>query len=148
MSQLDHNASSTPANGLDIEKHTAVVKEHSSLTDWDGPNDPGNPMCWPGWQKAYHTVASAVLGFAVTCGSSLITPSAFKIQEEFGVSLTAAILTLSLFALGLGLGPMIAAPISENYGRSVVYKTTAMVYLLFCVGAGFSTTFGSLLVCR
>lgn len=38
--------------------------------------------------------------------------------------------------------------LTVSRGRSVVYKSTAIAYLLFILGAGFSTSFGSLLVCR
>lgn len=99
-------------------------------------------------KKAYHTAATACLGFSVTCGSSLITPATPEIAERFDVSRTASILALSLFVLGLAVGPMIAAPISETYGRSVVYKVSSLAYMLFVLGAGFSNSFGSLLVCR
>lgn len=99
-------------------------------------------------KKAYHTAATACLGFAVTCGSSLITPATPEIADQFNVSRTASILALSLYVLGLGLGPMIAAPISEMYGRSVVYKVSSCVFMLFILGAGFSKSFGALLVCR
>lgn len=71
-----------------------------------------------------------------------------EIAEHFEVSTTASILSLTLFVLGLALGPIIAAPISETFGRSIVYKVTAPIYMLFLLGAGFSKSFGSLLVCR
>lgn len=99
-------------------------------------------------KKAYHTTATSCLGFAVTCGSSMITPSTPEIEEHFGVSRTASILALSLYVLGLAVGPVIAAPISEIYGRSIVYKASAVITMLFTLGAGFSDSFGSLLVCR
>jgi hypothetical protein len=116
--------------------------------DWNGPDDPENPLNWSLAKKAYHTAATACLGFSVTCGSSMITPSAPEIAERFNVSRTVSILALSLFVLGLAVGPMIAAPISETYGRSVVYKVSAVAYMLFIVGAGFSDSLASLLVCR
>jgi MFS family permease len=78
----------------------------------------------------------------------MITPSTPEIAERFGVSRTVSILALSLFVLGLAVGPMIAAPISETYGRSVVYKVSALAYMLFILGAGFSDSLASLLVCR
>jgi MFS family permease len=99
-------------------------------------------------KKAYHTAATACLGFSVTCGSSMITPATPEIAEHFHVSRTVSILALSLFVLGLAVGPMIAAPISETYGRSVVYKVSACVFMLFILGAGFSESLASLLVCR
>lgn len=99
-------------------------------------------------KKAYHTAATACLGFSVTCGSSMITPATPEIAEYFNCSRTVSILALSLFVLGLAVGPMIAAPISETYGRSVVYKVSASTFMLFILGAGFSESLASLLVCR
>ena len=79
----------------------------------------------------------------------MITPAIPGVEAHFEVSREAAILSLSLFVLGLGIGPAIAAPLSEVFGRSIVYKITAPVYMLFILGAGFSTkSFGGFLVCR
>jgi Ca2+/Na+ antiporter len=140
----------------DLEKvathHTTAPHEpvHRVVTaqDWTGPDDPENPMNWTIHKRSLHMGSIAFLAFAVTAGSSMITPSTPEIAEHFHVSRTAAVLSLSLFTLGLAIGPVIAAPISEMYGRSVVYKSTGFVYMLFILGAGFSKTFGGLLVCR
>lgn len=78
----------------------------------------------------------------------MITPGAFAIQYKFGVSHTASLLPLSLFVLGLAIGPMLAAPISETRGRAIVYKVSMPLYMLFILGAGFSNSFAGLLVCR
>lgn len=78
----------------------------------------------------------------------MITPGAFAIAHTFQVSHTAALLPLSLFVLGLALGPVLAAPISETRGRSIVYKVSMPLYMLFVLGAGFSKSFAGLLVCR
>jgi len=47
----------------DVEKwdetHTAV-----STLDWDGPNDPDNPMNWPAWKRHVHVIAPAVMAFS------------------------------------------------------------------------------------
>jgi len=137
----------------DLEKATSIeapvhVQTSPVVSDWNGPDDVDNPMNWGALKKAYHTAATAFLGFAVTAGSSLITPATPEIQRYFDVSQTASILSLSLFVLGLGLGPALAAPISEQFGRSVVYKLSGPLYLLFILGSGFSKSFGGLLVCR
>jgi multidrug resistance protein len=67
---------------------------------------------------------------------------------RFNVSPTVALLGVTLYVLGLGFGPMIASPISETFGRQVVYRVSLPISALFTLGAGFSTSFGSLLVCR
>lgn len=124
------------------------IKRTVTAQDWSGPDDPENPQNWSTTKKAYHTAATALLGFAVTCGSSMITPGTPEIERDFDISRTVAILSLSLFVLGLALGPVLAAPVSETFGRSVVYKISAPAFMLFILGSGFSKSLGSLLVCR
>lgn len=83
-----------------------------------------------------------------TFGTSVYTPSVPEIMVHFHVSRTAALLGLSLYVVGLAFGPIIGAPISENYGRAVVYKSSMLCFMLFILGAGLSKSFASLLVCR
>ena len=140
----------------DIEKATtqATGTSHEpaqrvrTAVDWDGPDDPENPLNWPLLLRAYHTLSIGFLSFAVTAGSSLISPGTPEIEEHFQVSRTVAILPLTLYVLGLAFGPILAAPISETFGRNVVYKVTAPVFILFLLGSALSKSFGSLLVCR
>jgi MFS family permease len=99
-------------------------------------------------KKACHIIPVSLLCLSVTAGSSMITPGAFAIAHKFHVSHTAALLPLSLFVLGLAIGPVLAAPISETRGRAIVYKVSMPLYMLFILGAGFSKTFAGLLVCR
>lgn len=140
----------------DVEKAVSASPQHdtaqeqpiASAADWNGPDDPGNPQRWPLWKRCYHVAATAIFAIAVTIGSSLITPATVPIAKYFDVGNQVAILTLTLFVLGLGFGPLIAAPISETFGRSVVYKITVIPYILLLLGAGMSTSVGSLLACR
>jgi len=69
-------------------------------------------------------------------------------MRNFGVSSTAALLPLALYVLALGVGPVIAAPVSEMFGRHIVYRLSIPIFLIFTLGAGFSQSFAQLLVCR
>jgi MFS family permease len=69
-------------------------------------------------------------------------------MQKFHVSSTVALLGLSLYVLGLGFGPLLAAPLSENYGRRVVYWSSLPVFGLFTLGAGFSQSIAALCICR
>jgi MFS family permease len=62
--------------------------------------------------------------------------------------MTAAILPITVYVLGLGFGPIISAPLSETFGRRAVYFITFPPFLLFTLGAGFAHSFAALLVCR
>ena len=74
-------------------------------------------------------------------GSSVYTPGYPEVQKQFNVSTTAALLPLSLYVISIGLGPVIAAPLSETYGRLLIYWISMPL-------SGFSQTFAQLLVCR
>jgi hypothetical protein len=47
----------------------------TSAEDWDGPDDPDNPLNWPTPKKIYNTVIPALQCFTITFGSSVYTPS-------------------------------------------------------------------------
>jgi len=65
-----------------------------------------------------------------------------KISEELAIS------GLSLFALGVGLGPVIAAPISEIFGRKVIYLFSLPLAMVFLAGAGAARNFQTIAVLR
>lgn len=83
-----------------------------------------------------------------TFGTSIYTPAISEIVEQFHVSTTVALLPLTFYVFALGFGPLLGAPLSETYGRRVVYLVSAPLGALFTVGAGFSTNISSLCILR
>jgi MFS family permease len=83
-----------------------------------------------------------------TFGSAVYSPGTKGISEEFHVSNTVALLGVTVYVLGLAFGPVIAAPISETFGRLLVYRFSLPISLLFTLGVGFSNTFAGVIVCR
>jgi MFS family permease len=69
-------------------------------------------------------------------------------MERFCVSNTVALLPLSLYVLALGFGPILAAPLSETFGRHVVYLLSPPLGALFTLGAGFAPNFAALAILR
>ncbi|KAE9968780.1 hypothetical protein EG328_007271 [Venturia inaequalis] len=116
--------------------------------DWTGPDDPENPHNWSLGKRIYHTIPPGLFGFIVTFGSSVYTPANEEIAKHFNVSPTVALLGVTLYVIGLGFGPMLSAPASETFGRLIVYRVSLPISLLFTLGAGFSRTFYSLMICR
>ena len=131
-----------------IEKMDDQSAKTATAMDWEGPNDPENPMNWSFAWRVYHTSVPALLCFIVTLGSSIYTPGVKDVEVQFDVSSTVALLGLSLYVLGLGFGPVLAAPLSETLGRRAVYVVSLPLTALFTLGAGFSSNFASLIVCR
>ncbi|RYO74737.1 hypothetical protein DL766_004177 [Monosporascus sp. MC13-8B] len=122
--------------------------ELDAVTDWDGPADPANPKNWSLGLRIYHTMLPALYGFSVSLGTSVYSPGVFPVMDEFRVSQPVALLGLSLYALGLALGPVVGAPISETQGRKAVYLITLPIFLLFTTGAGLARNIQTLIVCR
>lgn len=44
-----------------------------------------------------------------------------EVMSDFGVNREVALLPFVFYLLGLSFGPVLAAPLSETYGRKVVY---------------------------
>lgn len=87
--------------------------------EWDGPDDVGNPYNWPARKKWLTT--SIVCAYTVCvsfCGGALPSGNTSMIAE-LGCSHELAVMALAGFPLGFGLGPLVLAPFSEAYGRSV-----------------------------
>lgn len=164
ISEDNEKAINTRNDALPIEPEEPIIPS----LDWDDENDPANPFNWPMWKRICGTMVPGLLGLAVTFGSSVYTPGYPEVARDFGISSTAALLPLSVWTLGLGFGyektkrrvthyrsqadrytrPMIGAPISEMFGRKVVYMLSTPISLLFTMGAGLSPTFAGLVACR
>ncbi|KAL9040277.1 MAG: hypothetical protein Q9214_004552, partial [Letrouitia sp. 1 TL-2023] len=112
------------------------------------PTDPDNPQNWPTAKKIYASSVSAAFTFAVAFGLTSTTVGIQGVMMRFDVSMTVAILPLSLFLFGVFFAPIITPHLSERLGRSPVYFTSLPLFALFILGAGFSKSFASLAICR
>lgn len=80
--------------------------------------------------------------------SSAYAPGATQLAAQLGVSETVSLLGVSLFCVGLSLGPVIAAPLSETFGRLIIYRLSLPVSVLFIIGSAVANDMASIAVCR
>lgn len=81
-----------------------------------------------------------------TMGSALPCMAIPQIIDEFGsVSQEHKVLLISIFLLGYVFGPVIWAPLSEEYGRRYLTTATFFAYCLFTMASALSPTWSSLL---
>ncbi|RYP91898.1 hypothetical protein DL770_001958 [Monosporascus sp. CRB-9-2] len=111
-------------------------------------NDPENPKNWSKAFKWYITMVVAATCFVVAFASSVVTADIEGVAEEFHVSEEVALLTITLFVVGFGVGPMIFAPLSEVYGRRIIYGTTLLAAVVFIIPGAVAKNIGTLLVVR
>lgn len=84
------------------------------------PGDKENPKNWSKAYKWYCTMVVALTCFVVAFASSVITADIVGVVDELGVSEEVALLSITLFVVGFGVGPMAFAPLSEVYGRRII----------------------------
>jgi MFS family permease len=70
------------------------------------------------------------------------------VQFYFDISTNLAISGFTFYALGVGLGPIIAAPISELYGRRIIYRCSLPLGMLFMVAGAVAQNFQTIAVSR
>ncbi|GAB1310728.1 Synaptic vesicle transporter SVOP [Madurella fahalii] len=129
------------------DPHGADTRQDYKLVTFaDG--DPENPKNWSKAFKWYITMVVAVTCFVVAFCSSVITADVGGVSEEFGVSHEAALVPISVFVVGFGVGPMVFAPLSEVYGRRIIYGSTLLLAVIFIIPCAVSKNIGTLIVCR
>ncbi|KAK9245626.1 major facilitator superfamily domain-containing protein [Lipomyces tetrasporus] len=123
--------------------------EDANLVTWDGPGDPTNPMNFKFSKKIAILITVSSLTFIVPLASSMFAPGVPSLMEEFNESnSTLASFVVSIYILGFALGPLVVAPLSEMYGRSIVYKVSTFMFTAFTIGAGECNNFASMFVLR
>ncbi|GAA5830702.1 hypothetical protein JCM3766R1_003395 [Sporobolomyces carnicolor] len=126
-------------------------EHYQYLVDWNGEDDPDNPLNFSTKKKIFVGGQIALLTASVYMGSAIYTSGEQSVMQQFGVSQTASILGLTLFIAGYGVGPMLWSPLQETHqlGRNPVYHATLGIFVLFQVPMILpSCNFGTLLAFR
>lgn len=101
-----------------------------NIVHFKGSNDPSSSLNFSVAKKISILIIVCFGALTVTSCSSMAPGSYRGVEAEFDISNEVAILSLSLFVLGLGLVPVVLSPMSEFFGRSIIYITG---YSLFCI---------------
>ncbi|MCJ1438100.1 MFS siderochrome iron transporter 1 [Xylographa pallens] len=151
---------SKPAHWRLVFSHSLVTEDvlnhkyHGAGTDDDPyvvdfiPHDPRNPMGFSMLKKWTLTLLVAFATLCVSFASSAYTGDLQQVIEEFGCSDEVATLGLSLFVLGFAFGPLLWAPLSELYGRQILFFGTYMAFTAFNAGNAGSPNVRTLIVLR
>ncbi|KAI9641898.1 hypothetical protein NHQ30_009766 [Ciborinia camelliae] len=110
--------------------------------------DPSDPRNFPFWRKWTIVASITLIDLSVSWGASGYSPAEEKLIESFNVGPEIGVLGLSLYILGLALGPMTLAPLSEYYGRTYLYIIPYGTFLLFLLGTALVQSIEGFLVLR
>ncbi|OCK78468.1 MFS general substrate transporter [Lepidopterella palustris CBS 459.81] len=131
----------------EIRSNATGNVERWELVTWK-IHDPENPKNWSKPYKWWCTMTVAITCFVVAFNSAVITADIEGVAKEFNVSPEVALLSITLFVVGFGIGPMVFAPLSEIVGRRPIYASTLLVAVIFTIPGAVAKTIGTLLVTR
>ncbi|KAL7906070.1 MFS general substrate transporter [Trichoderma velutinum] len=139
---------------IDTEKQSYVVQNADSNDDenlvwWDGDDDPQNPYNWSASRKVLNSVLVSSLSFITPLASSMFAPGVPDLLVEFhSTSQELAAFCVSVYVLGFAAGPMLFAPLSELYGRQIIYNVTNVGFIVFVIACAKAPSMNALIVFR
>ncbi|KAN0112715.1 MFS general substrate transporter [Hyaloscypha variabilis] len=129
-------------------KRKESKQKDPNLIEWDGPEDPENPMNWPTNKKWIVTLALGMMTFCVTFASSVFSNATVPVAELFGVSTEVTTLGTSLFVLGFGAGPLVWGPGSEIFGRKLPLFFGYFCFAIFQIPVAVAQNLYTIMLCR
>lgn len=146
---VDSEAQIAPIETVETADSTKPEAHDSNIVDWDGPEDLNNPQNWSSAKKWSHIIMVSLFALVTNMAPTMCVPGAPIFLHEFHVtSSTVAQLAITIYVLGLAVGPMILSPLSEAYGRLPIYHVSNLLFLIFLVGCGVSRNVAEFMVFR
>ncbi|KAK4446922.1 efflux pump rade [Podospora aff. communis PSN243] len=139
-----------PHSAIEAARDSAVLQaQDPNIIDWDGLDDPANPQNWPPRKKWANIVVLAAITFLVPLASSMFAPGIPQVLSDFDThNPSLATFVVSVYVLGLAAGPLVLAPMSELYGRVVIYHVGNVLFIIFTVACALSTNMNMLVAFR
>ncbi|KAL4780938.1 major facilitator superfamily domain-containing protein [Aspergillus varians] len=116
--------------------------------DFEDEDDPANPK---NWSFGYKGMAIAMLSWntlVIVLHSTAYTSGVAIIGEEFGASSTIVTLGLTFYLVGLAIGSMFMAPLSEVYGRKPVSIACLGIFTVLIIPCALAKSLEALIVVR
>ncbi|KAG7412588.1 Efflux pump atB [Fusarium oxysporum f. sp. rapae] len=140
-------------NGYSCNPHNEPsddeVEKDPFEVGWDGgDNDSLCPRSFHKMKKWLIVIIVSSGSLCVTAASSIYTSTYEQMENEFGNSREISILGLSFFVLGIGLGPMFLGPLSEFYGRRLIYVVSWTLYVIFIIPQAVAQNIETVIVSR
>ncbi|KAI1342480.1 major facilitator superfamily domain-containing protein [Xylariaceae sp. FL0016] len=141
-------------SNVEAQASTVATLQDGSFVDpnevgWDGPEDPYNPKNWSVRKKAY-TIGIIMSILVTTSNASFaIAPCVSQILQYFHSDNTLdGTLVVSIELMGVGLGPLFLAPLSEMYGRRILYSVSSAAFCVITAGCALAPSLQSLVALR
>ena len=146
----DLEKATSPSTDVSSPPSINLTQNHDkdNIVDWE-EKDSENPLNWSKGKKAVTLGAVSMITMLSPLTSTIISPATADVLQTFNSTNTVlGSLVTSVYLLGYVAGPLFLAPLSELYGRSIVYNINNFVFLIFNVACALAPSLNSLIVFR
>ncbi|KAJ0163489.1 Fluconazole resistance protein 1 [Colletotrichum tanaceti] len=107
-----------------------------------------SPQAWSPLRKRLVLCLLCVATCFSSVAASSYAPAKAAVAEEWGVSQVAALVGITTFTTGFALTPMVLAPVSEVWGRRLVFTLTGVLFVACQIGSALTQSYPGMLVLR
>nr|GAT58292.1 MFS transporter [Mycena chlorophos] len=134
--------------GLQSPGTTKLLRPSPKMPATLAPDDPENPRNWGVPKKIVVNAILCIWVLTLSYSSTAYVASIPALHKKFHASQEVSVLGVTLNVFGFAAGPLLMAPLSEIYGRQIVYRVAGLGYSAFAFGAAFAPNIAGLLVMR
>ncbi|KAI1439066.1 major facilitator superfamily domain-containing protein [Xylaria sp. CBS 124048] len=145
----DSNKAAADSNTPNPEPEKTASDPNTVTVDFEGPDDPANPLNWSKARKTYIIVVVSLLSLNVSMGPTFFAPGVPLMLKTFHTDSTSlASFSLSAYVVPFIISPLLVAPLSELFGRRIVMNVSNVLFLVFTVVCGVSNSVGLFMTFR
>ncbi|OCL05615.1 MFS general substrate transporter [Glonium stellatum] len=112
-----------------------------NIVSWEGDDDPANPRNWPATVKWGNITIVSLVTIVTPLASSMFAPAVPQVMAQFhSNNEELASFVISVYVIGFALGPLVVAPLSELYGRLIIYHISNILFVAFTIGCALSSS--------
>ena len=147
--EKDLEKGGSPEPTLSADEPEEEIERDPNIVDFDGPNDPENPLNWKASKKWGMVALISGITFLTPLASSMFAPGVPEVMKTFNSNndMLAGFM-VSIYVLGFAFGPLIIAPLSEMYGRLPLYHSCNLMFIIFTIAAAVASNMTSFIVFR
>ncbi|KAM6524517.1 hypothetical protein FALCPG4_010127 [Fusarium falciforme] len=113
-----------------------------------GDADPMSPRSMKTARKWLILSVLSGAGLCFTTASSIYSSTYAQMDAEFNCSRIVSTLGISTYVLGIGFGPMFLGPLSEFFGRRLIYLIAWTLYVLWIIPQAVAHNIATMVVAR
>jgi multidrug resistance protein len=99
--------------------------------------------------KWFNVLIVSLQATLTTAASSILAPGLPKIESKLHVhNIDVVGMPMAIFVLGFGLGPLFLAPLSERFGRRIVYLLSLAAFTVFSAACALAPDISVLIIFR